>query len=63
MGVTLYAPQDTGSSFRSTGFQRKAVDLAIPVITNIPFAEHFVEALSRKTYGSLKIKSWAEYSV
>jgi len=43
--------------------RRKAVDLAIPVITNIQLAERFVEALSRKGPGNLKIKSWAEYSV
>ena len=43
--------------------RRKAVDLAIPVITNIQLAERFVEALSRKGLGNLKIKSWAEYSV
>ncbi len=43
--------------------RRKAVDLAIPVITNIQLAERFVEALSRKQMANLKIKSWAEYSV
>lgn len=41
--------------------RRKAVDLAIPLITNIQLAERFVEALSRKTFEDLAIKSWAEY--
>ncbi|RMH05958.1 MAG: carbamoyl-phosphate synthase (glutamine-hydrolyzing) large subunit [Nitrospirae bacterium] len=41
--------------------RRKAVDLAIPVITNIQLAERFVEALSRKGLEDLQIKSWQEY--
>jgi len=43
--------------------RRKAVDLAIPVITNIQLAKRFEEALSRKGTATLKIKGWTEYSV
>jgi len=41
--------------------RRKAVDLAIPLITNLQLAQRFVEALSKKTLNDLQIKSWAEY--
>lgn len=41
--------------------RRKAVDLAIPLITNIQQAQRFVEALSRKHLSDLQVKSWAEY--
>lgn len=41
--------------------RRKAVDLVIPLITNIQLAQRFVEALSKKTLQDLHIKSWAEY--
>lgn len=42
--------------------RRKAVDMNIPLITNLQLAERFIEALSRKTMDDLHIKSWAEYS-
>ena len=41
--------------------RRKAVDLNIPLITNLQLAERFAEALSRKTVEDLHIKSWGEY--
>lgn len=41
--------------------RRKAVDLAIPLITNIQVAQRFVESLSRKHLSDLQVKSWAEY--
>ncbi len=41
--------------------RRKAVDMNIPLITNLQLAERFIEALSRKTIDDLHIKSWAEY--
>ena len=41
--------------------RRKAVDLAIPLITNLQLAQRFVEAMSRKGLGDLQIKSWTEY--
>jgi len=41
--------------------RRKAVDFAVPLITNIQLAQRFVEALSRKRMEDLQIKSWAEY--
>jgi carbamoyl-phosphate synthase large subunit len=41
--------------------RRKAVDMAIPLITNIQLAERLVEAISRKGMADLTIKSWEEY--
>ncbi|HHZ83479.1 MAG TPA: ATP-grasp domain-containing protein, partial [Nitrospirales bacterium] len=41
--------------------RRKAVDMAIPLITNIQLAQRWVEALSRKQRSDLQIKSWSEY--
>ncbi len=41
--------------------RRKAVDLAIPLITNLQLAQRFIEAVSRKGLDDLQIKSWAEY--
>ncbi len=41
--------------------RRKAVDMAIPLITNIQLAQRWVEALSRKQRSDLQIKSWSAY--
>tara|TARA_B100000315_G_scaffold258315_1_gene309994 strand:- start:176 stop:3373 length:3198 start_codon:yes stop_codon:yes gene_type:complete len=41
--------------------RRKAVDMAVPLITNIQLAQRWVEAISRKQRGDLKVKSWSEY--
>ncbi len=41
--------------------RRKAVDMAVPLITNIQLAQRWVEALSRKQRSDLQIKSWSEY--
>ncbi len=42
--------------------RRKAVDFDIPLITNPQLAKRFVEALSKTTPESLRIKSWDEYT-
>ncbi len=42
--------------------RRHAVNFGIPLITNIQFAQRFVEALSRKGLDDLEIKSWREYN-
>jgi carbamoyl-phosphate synthase large subunit len=41
--------------------RRKAVDFSVPLITNIQLAQRFAEALSRKSLGDLKIRSWGDY--
>ncbi len=41
--------------------RRKAVDFNIPLITNLQFAERFIDALARTTLEDLSIKSWDEY--
>ena len=41
--------------------RRKAVDFNIPLITNLQFAERFIDALSKISMEELSIKSWDEY--
>ncbi|MGD2295097.1 MAG: carbamoyl-phosphate synthase (glutamine-hydrolyzing) large subunit [Candidatus Aminicenantes bacterium] len=41
--------------------RRKAVDFNIPLITNLEFAERFIEAVSRMKVEDLSISSWDEY--
>ena len=41
--------------------RRKAVDLNIPLITNIQFARHFLKSLLRYQNEELQIKAWDEY--
>ena len=41
--------------------RRKAVDMAVPLITNIQLAQRWVEAIARKQRADLQIKSWSEY--
>jgi carbamoyl-phosphate synthase large subunit len=42
--------------------RRKAIDLNIPLITNIQFAKRFIKALKRYSTSDLTIKSWDEYN-
>ncbi len=41
--------------------RRKAVDFNIPLITNLQFAERFIDALSKINIEELSIKPWDEY--
>jgi carbamoyl-phosphate synthase large subunit len=41
--------------------RRKAVDFAIPLITDVQLAKRFAEALTSKKLDELQIKSWDEY--
>jgi carbamoyl-phosphate synthase large subunit len=41
--------------------RRKAVDFAIPLITEVRLAQRFAEALVSKSLGDLAVKSWDEY--
>jgi carbamoyl-phosphate synthase large subunit len=42
--------------------RRRAVDLSIPLITNLQVAKRFVETIYRVSRDQLKIKSWNEYN-
>lgn len=42
--------------------RRKAIDLNIPLITNIQFAKRFIKAHKRYKTSDLSIKSWDEYN-
>ena len=41
--------------------RRRAVDLNIPLITNLQQAEILAKALSEKIHQNLEIKPWHEY--
>lgn len=41
--------------------RRKAIDLNVPLLTNVQVAKLMVEALSRYKLGDLKIKEWKAY--
>lgn len=41
--------------------RRKAVDFDVPLITNLQFAERFIDAISRYKQEDLSIKAWSEY--
>jgi len=41
--------------------RRKAIDFNVPLITNLQFAERFIDAISRAKLPELRIKSWDEY--
>jgi carbamoyl-phosphate synthase large subunit len=41
--------------------RRKAVDFNIPLITNLQFAERFIDAVSKLKLDDLAVKSWDEY--
>ena len=43
--------------------RRKAIDINIPLITNIKFAKRFVEAIKDIKLERLKVKSWDEYKI
>jgi len=51
------------SKQREDGYtiRRRAVDLGIPLITNLQLAEAFLHALLERKDGDLKIKRWDEY--
>ena len=42
--------------------RRKAVDFNVPLITNLEFAERFIDAISMINMDELGIKSWDEYN-
>jgi carbamoyl-phosphate synthase large subunit len=42
--------------------RRRAVDLNIPLVTNIQFAKRFVKSLRAYTEKTLRVKSWKEYN-
>src|SRR5262249_538590 len=41
--------------------RRRAVDLAIPLVTNIQFAQRLIEAIFQKPMANLAIKPYSEY--
>jgi len=41
--------------------RRKAVDVAVPLITNLQLAQRFVEAISKKGLRDLQVRSWSLY--
>jgi len=41
--------------------RRKATDFNIPLITNLQFAERFIDAITRLELDDLAVKAWSEY--
>jgi len=41
--------------------RRKSVDFNIPIITNLEFAERFIDAISKLKLNELEVKPWDEY--
>ena len=41
--------------------RRKAVDFNVPLITNLQFAERFIDAIARYSQDELAVKAWDEY--
>ncbi len=61
--LVINIPKNFRKEELTFGYQirRKAVDHAIPLITNIQLAKRFIEAIYWKPLEDLKIKSWEEY--
>ncbi len=61
--LVINIPKNFQKEELTFGYQirRKAVDHAIPLITNLQLAKRFVEAVYWKPEADLKIKSWDEY--
>lgn len=61
--LVINIPKNFRKEELTFGYQirRKAVDHAIPLITNIQLARRFIESIYRKPVESLKIKAWGEY--
>ncbi|MBU3914224.1 ATP-grasp domain-containing protein, partial [bacterium] len=61
--LVINIPKNFQEAELTNGYKirRKAVDHAIPLITNIQLAKRFVEAISSKPLKDLKIKAWDEY--
>ncbi len=51
-------PAEFDSDYR---MRRLAIDLGLPVITNLQLAESFVAALRARKLSDLKVKPWSEY--
>jgi carbamoyl-phosphate synthase large subunit len=41
--------------------RRRAVDLNIPLLTNLQIVSVFIESLASRTINDLKAKEWGEY--
>ena len=61
--LVINIPKNFRKEELTFGYQirRKAVDHAIPLITNIQLAKRFIEAVYWKPLEDLKIKAWDEY--
>ncbi len=61
--LVINIPKNFRKEELTYGYQirRKAVDHAIPLITNIQLAKRFIEAVYWKPLDELKIKAWDEY--
>jgi carbamoyl-phosphate synthase large subunit len=61
--LVINIPKSTAEDELANDYQirRRAADFGIPLVTNIQLAQRLVEALSKKGFADLQIKSWQEY--
>jgi len=61
--LVINIPKNAQKEELTNGYmiRRKAVDLGIPLITNLQLAQRFVEAIGSRSLEDLHIKSWDEY--
>ncbi|MCP4295194.1 MAG: carbamoyl phosphate synthase large subunit, partial [Proteobacteria bacterium] len=64
LDLVVNIPKSTEKTELSNGYKvrRKAVDLGVPLITNIQLAKRLVESLYHKSLDDLTIKAWDEYN-
>ncbi len=62
--LVINIPKGSGKEELDSDYliRRRAIDLNIPLITNIQFAKRFVKAFRRLKMSDLSIKSWDEYA-
>ena len=59
--ISVPNPEDCKFSPDHYTLRRKAVDLAIPLVTNLQLAKIFVQSIARCNVEGLQAKAWSEY--
>jgi carbamoyl-phosphate synthase large subunit len=64
LDLVINIPKSTAEQELANDYliRRKAADFGIPLVTNIQLAQRLVEALSKKRFADLEVKSWQEYA-
>lgn len=59
--ITIVTPNGKSISQDAFNIRRTAVDMEIPLVTNLQIAKLLVEALEYRTHTELEVQSWSEY--